>query len=65
MTKTGQKIVIKGKNKDGETHEYIRMASPTMAEMVFYGLTHDLRNQDLDWELIVDGEVISWHYPKK
>jgi hypothetical protein len=61
----GQKIVIKAIAEGGETAVYLKMASPTMAEMVFYGLTHDLRNKDLDWELRADGELINWHYPKR
>lgn len=59
------KIVIRAKDGLGDTVQYIKMTSPTLAEMVFYGLTHDDCHQDVDWELIVDGTVINWHYPKR
>lgn len=59
-----QKIIIKAVDAKGETVEYIKMSAPVMAEMVFYGLTHDPESAgDLNWDLLVDGESIMWHHP--
>lgn len=63
MANTTQKIIIKAKDATGETMEFIKMSSPIMAEMVFYGLTHDDAHQDLNWYLIVDDIEINWHCP--
>lgn len=60
---TMQKIVIKATDAKGETMHYIRMTQPIYAEMAFYALTHDAGNQDCNWALIVEGEMINWHYP--
>ena len=60
-----QKIYIKGKDAAGATCHFSKWSSPALAEMAFYAYTHDARNQDLDWYLIVDGIEINWHCPLK
>lgn len=57
------KIVIKAVDERGETVHYFKMSSPSLAEMAFHAFTHDNIHQDCNWQLIVDGEMINWHYP--
>jgi hypothetical protein len=58
-----QKIIIKQVSETGETMQYFRFSSPIMAEMAFHAFTHDPAHQDGNWQLIIDGEMINWHYP--
>lgn len=55
--------------QDGNILEYLEFQSTVLAEMVFYGFTHDREHMDAgNWDLEVQDSdkqwiLVNWHYP--